>query len=453
MAIQLADQKAIDKRSILQSISDLIDIILPSVVFLTALTTFYRFGFDSLAWAAVYGLTTFQILFRFEEFKKAIISSWLIFLVPLLTLISTFWSASQGHTFYIAFQFIYTTIFGVWLGATYSPKKLFIALFLAGSVGIILSVINGHLQFIRAYDDYNGFLIGIFTHKNQLGRAIIIFSVAMLVVALASKRLSIITVLAFLTLALLVPLKQSESATSLIMFLLVLTLPVVWLFIRGTDSMRLIFVFSSIGALMLGLAATTMVDIDLVNTLLGKLGKDSTLTGRTEIWAVGWEMVQWKPILGLGFDAFWAAGLFDEGANIFEIHGEAINGFHNTYLEVLVSTGIVGEIFFIATLSAVLFRVFRWLYLERSPESLGAAYLIMITVVTSFIEVIGFRNHDVNHLLMAMFYTLAYQRMQQANKQPTVNLEPEKKAAVKKEDAHIPTRRPAGYSYGPRRFR
>ncbi len=413
MAVSLKTKS--ERTSPLAWLGAVIERILPVVTFLTALGTFVRFGVDPLAWLAVYGMTTYQVAMNFDKFKEAFISSWIVFLVPLLTLISTFWSAAAGHTMSVSIQFIFTTMFGLWLGAVYSPRQIFRALAIAAAVGVIASVINGQLQFISAYSNYDGFFVGIFTQKNVLGRVIVLLSVSLFVVSIATRNLLVFTIGAMLVVALFFPLNAAESATSLVMYLFVLTFPVVWLFVSGSESMRLVVVLSAVGALLLGLGVTAVVDIDLVNKVLAKLGKDSTLTGRTYIWSVGWQMVQWKPILGLGFDAFWFGDTFDEPALIAEAYGEAINGFHNAFLEVLVSLGIVGEIAFIATLLAVLFRVFRWLFAERSVESLGAAYILTIMFIMSFVEIIGFRNHDINHILMVMFYAMAYYRLHGRN--------------------------------------
>ena len=67
------------------------------------------------------------------------------------------------------------------------------------------------------------------------------------------------------------------------------------------------------------------------------MGRDSTLTGRTEIWThVLW--VAGNPLLGTGFESFW---LGDRLANVWSIM-PGIQEAHNGYLEVYLNLGWIG---------------------------------------------------------------------------------------------------------------
>jgi exopolysaccharide production protein ExoQ len=70
-----------------------------------------------------------------------------------------------------------------------------------------------------------------------------------------------------------------------------------------------------------------------VSGLTSTLGRESTLTGRTEIWAGLIPVVMQQPILGSGFGGFWTPA----NRAKHEI-GEA----HNGYLDLLLDLGIVG---------------------------------------------------------------------------------------------------------------
>jgi O-antigen ligase len=321
-----------------------------------------------------------------------------------MTLISTYWSAAQMHTFSVSIQFVYTTIIAIWMGAAYSPYKIFIGLGIAAGIGVIASGVNAYVQIIDAYSSYDGFFIGIYSHKNVLGRIIVLLSISLFLLGIKLKRPVIFILMGFLVVLLYIPLSFAESATSLLMYLVVFSIPVIWLIANTKDSIRLIVVLSSVGMALFAFAILLVVDIDLVDQLLGKLGKDSTLTGRTYIWSVGWQMFEWKPILGVGFDAFWHAGTFDDVRRIYLAYGETINGFHNAFIEVLVSLGLVGEAAFVITLLVVLFKVSSWFFLSRSIESLSALFVISIILLTSFLEIIGFRNHDINHIMLVTLY-------------------------------------------------
>jgi O-antigen ligase len=380
------------------------------------------FGLESLAWLAVYGMTAYQIISNFQLFAKTAIESWVILVVPAMTLISTYWSASQGHTFAVSIQFIYTTVIAIWMGAAYSPYKIFIGLGIATGIGVALSSINAYVQFISAYSDFDGFFIGIFAQKNVLGRIIVFMSISVFLLGIKFKWPVTSTLL---VVVLFLPLSAAESATSLLMYLMVFAMPVIWWIANTGKPTRLMIILGGLGAVLLAIAMLLVVEIDLVDELLGKLGKDSTLTGRTFIWSVAREVHESYPILGVGFDSFWFAGTFDDTRRIYLAYGEGINGFHNTFLEVLVSLGLVGEAAFIITMLVVLYKISTWFIFSRSIESLSALYVVGIVSITSFMEIVGFRNHDINHIMLVTLYVLSlnYHRKRKAAVVPI--LEPE----------------------------
>jgi exopolysaccharide production protein ExoQ len=73
-----------------------------------------------------------------------------------------------------------------------------------------------------------------------------------------------------------------------------------------------------------------------VGSLTSSVGRDSTLTGRTEIWEQYLPMAMQHPLLGHGFGGFWTAEI---------INYQGVNEVHNGYLEVILHTGFIGLIF------------------------------------------------------------------------------------------------------------
>jgi O-antigen ligase len=177
--------------------------------------------------------------------------------------------------------------------------------------------------------------------------------------------------------------------------------------LANPDRKRLV----AVGAALFLMAVFSVIELDLIDIIIGKLGKDSALTGRTYIWSIGLKIFEWKPIFGIGFDAFWHADIFEEPRQIYAASGHAINRFHNIYLEVLVSLGLFGEAIFVVTVAAVLCRLSVWLILTRSVESLGGLYFASIVTAMSFVEILGFRNHDVSHILLVTFFVIAHRKL------------------------------------------
>ena len=95
-------------------------------------------------------------------------------------------------------------------------------------------------------------------------------------------------------------------------------------------------------------------------------------TGRTDIWTVGWRMVQDHPVRGVGVGNFKTASIHDQlepGAiERDEFIVDTPKVAHNTYLQVLAELGIVGAVMF---MSIILFSLLCILKAARIFERVG----------------------------------------------------------------------------------
>jgi exopolysaccharide production protein ExoQ len=131
--------------------------------------------------------------------------------------------------------------------------------------------------------------------------------------------------------------------------------------------------------------------------LLESVGRDPTLTGRTEIWHEVVAMTT-NPVLGTGFESFWLGERYLEMGNR---HWWRPNEAHNGYLEVYINLGWVG----VALLALLMLTGYRNVLsvLRHDPQtgSLKLAYLV-VAAIYSLTEA-GFRMMD----LMWIFFLLA----------------------------------------------
>lgn len=103
--------------------------------------------------------------------------------------------------------------------------------------------------------------------------------------------------------------------------------------------------------LLLGLAIAVHLLVDLSPIMLSIMGKDMTLTGRTDLWA-DLLSVRINPFVGAGFDSFW---LGDQTEWLWYRHTWKPGQAHNGYLEVYLNLGLIG----VSILAAVLFSFYR----------------------------------------------------------------------------------------------
>jgi exopolysaccharide production protein ExoQ len=123
--------------------------------------------------------------------------------------------------------------------------------------------------------------------------------------------------------------------------------------------------------------------------LLQSLGRNSTLTGRTDIWDAVLQ-VPINPLLGAGFESFWMGERLKELWTIPIMNG--INEAHNGYLETYLNLGWVGVTLFGLLILTGYRNILRML--RRDPE--GARIRLgffVIAVVYNFTEA-GTRSTD-----------------------------------------------------------
>ena len=72
--------------------------------------------------------------------------------------------------------------------------------------------------------------------------------------------------------------------------------------------------------------------------LLTEVGRDSTLTGRTDIWQLAISL-SGNPLIGTGYESFWLGPRLDKIRTIYPNH---VNQVHNGYLEIFLNLGWLG---------------------------------------------------------------------------------------------------------------
>ncbi len=124
-----------------------------------------------------------------------------------------------------------------------------------------------------------------------------------------------------------------------------------------------------ITACVIGLGTITpFVGGSTVAGFTSALGRDSTLTGRTEIWASLLPDIARQPILGYGFSGFWTMERIAEH----EI-GEA----HNGYLDVWLQLGFVGLLFTAAFLLSYARKAHQTLQIDFDWGTFCLCFLLM----------------------------------------------------------------------------
>jgi exopolysaccharide production protein ExoQ len=284
------------------------------------------------------------------------------FLLALLLIagVSVLWSVSPDQTARRIFALVFTTLGGAALAARYSWARLAEVLAAAFAILAVASLFTG--LFVpgigRMSDIFPGAWRGLWPEKNTFGGNMAFGAAICAAAALLNPRRAGIWWTAALLCFLLV--LMSTSKTSLVSMLLGAgALGLVWAVRRG-PAMGVAATWSAV----VGLALVGAVAFFASDYVFGLLGKDATLTGRTQIWAAVMRQIDERPWQGFGYAAIW-----DETDNwgplawITHDAGFKAHHAHNSWLEQWLSIGVPGLAawagFYLQALAANLVALYR----------------------------------------------------------------------------------------------
>lgn len=372
------------------------------LIVITASGALFKFGIATLAWAFIYAAVLVLIVRDHAKIISSATVAWPLLCFPLICLLSVFWSVETHDSLRHAAQYWFTAVLAFWIGSAVAPARLLKAVGIGLLACALVSVVATYLNLIQGVrqGDYVGaelYFVGLYTQKNVFGNAIVLATVALLTIG-AHTGQKMRYGLAALSLA--PVLYLTKSTTAIILYLAVWSFWPALRFLRHQQHKTTVI----LGALTLGLLLTTImiaVDFSLIGELLGALGKDTTLTGRTLIWDMGLDIYWQQPVWGLGYQAFWESPAYASDVMLIRAAVlESIGGFHNGYLEAMVATGLPGVLTYALLVFAPLIVCWRALTREPTALRLGALYICLLIASRTFTESSVFYQHDLDFILL-----------------------------------------------------
>jgi O-antigen ligase len=316
-------------------------------------------------WLPFYGLIGLGLILSARESWRAVLRSpWLV-LLAILAIVSAAWSIDPELSFRRGIAVLATTLMGVYMAARLDWMTALRLLAVVWLCLMLASFIAGIAApgFAVMSEIHPGAWMGGWGEKNALGghaaRASFLFAFLAWRDP-AHRRAWAIGLIFSLALVLL-----SRSATSLLGAMLGLgVIGSAWWMLKGRRH-ALALVWGGVA----GLGLLVLIYATAPGILLGLIGKDETLTGRTDIWIELAAAIDQKPALGYGYLAFW--GLDSEPRYWLEkaVAWDAPSG-HNGWLDLAISLGLVGVAIFAID---VLVTAWRSIVLaQRSPAGVFA---------------------------------------------------------------------------------
>jgi O-antigen ligase len=150
----------------------------------------------------------------------------------------------------------------------------------------------------------------------------------------------------------------------------------------------------------LSVAVVMVVWPDFLFTLLGK---DVTLTGRTEIWSAVLDSIAKRPLLGYGYQAFWL-GLQGESYRVILAVSWVLAQAQNGFLDVMLEMGVAGLTIVLLVFGFAFRDGVVCLFQSRDQAQLRAVeWYLAIVVLTLFYNLDESFLFDPKHLGSMMF--------------------------------------------------
>jgi len=329
-----------------------------------------------LIWLPVYAVTLVLAVARPGAMMSTLTRNWLILAVTMMTLVSVVWSIDPDTTLRRSFALIMTTLFGLWLASRWNWRELILLIASTFGVLAVLSVVMALAvpSLGIDHDVHAGAWKGLWWEKNTLGAVMGWGAIsAYAAIQFDPKRRFIWMGLAVLCTALIL---LSTSKTALLAWLLGT---------GGAIGIALCRKGFGFATLMLFLALTGGALFALILAIaplefLELLGRDATLTGRTDIWVILSRQIAEDPWLGYGYKAFWSV---EDGPVYWVRAGTSwpVPTAHNGWIEVALAIGIPGMLMMAVVFLGAAVRAIGRLF--RGTEAYWALpYIALIAVVS-----------------------------------------------------------------------
>lgn len=327
--------------------------------------------------AAVLMLT----VLRWRIILPVILKRRCLWIIVILALCSIAWSRVPDLTMRRSIALFLTTLSGVYFGGRFTMKEQLQLLGWAFGILIAMNVV-----FVIAFPSYGlhtgvhqGAWRGLTSHKNGLAQ-LMTLSTLIFIALLNSVRQHRNFVAILLSISvLLVLLSTSKTALSIMLIVVFLAYFLRGLRLRSTVAFPIYF------AAFLVVATLIVLVVGNFETIVGALGRNVTLTGRTEVWGVALEKFPQHFWGGYGYSAFW---LRDQGDSIevyYRMNWQAAHG-HNGYIDMLLDLGVLGLSAFFGSFALSFRRATTWLKLHRTSEGLYPLLLCSFVLLYNLTE-------------------------------------------------------------------
>lgn len=357
-------------------------------------------GFQRMVWFFIYGMIIMSGVQRRIRLRRALSANPWVLLLVVQCLLSTIWSSTPGLTFRRSFAIALSTIVAFYISQMFHRYQLVELAYLAVAFSLLASLVV--VVFIPGIGVYNDVLNGstwrgVFLHKQPLGRAASLYFVfSGSANEIIKHRLPRFLLAALALLLILRSHSATATATWLIIVVLKLALPKLRR-LRTTDRRIALIALSCTSLLLAGYTTGAS------SAVLRTLGRDSSITGRTQAWDAALPEVSRHLWLGWGVSNFWRGTAGPGSARVWAVVPWHPVHAHSGYLDVLLDVGAIGAILLL--MGGARLMILSWKEYLRTGQNMSLAPILFVAflLVQAFSESVLLRPNSAFWFLFSFF--------------------------------------------------
>lgn len=350
-----------------------------------------------LVWLVLYAIAALGLLDGALRERRTVPAPPALVAFLLLAMASVGWSVAPGVTVRRSLALLGTVLVALFLSQRLSASEVFDALRRAMLIIVLASLAFYLSGDPGALDPAHETLRGVLSTKNTMGRIAAVGLLACAATAFLDR--SRIRGALLAAVPMVIALALTDSATGLVTaVLLVAALGSAALAREAVGKAFLAGGMTIVLAVLLVVAPGTTAD-----EVTSVVGRDTSLTGRTELWRLSLEAATDRPLLGHGYGAFWHPTSY-EGADAASVISDRLHypvpHAHNGLIDAVLTLGAAGALLALMLVGGVLLRGARAARHGRHEFAVLQLSLGLLVVVSNLVESSLLRE---NNLLTILF--------------------------------------------------